>query len=209
MPTVCFISDTHRRHREIEIPPCDVLIHCGDFCSFRQDDRETIQDVDEWFSEQPAKKVLCVAGNHDFELENEGFRFEHAELLTDRLCQVAGLKIYGSPWCPELAGFAFFREDRGLKKAWRQIPASIDILATHTPPWGILDLPSSQTRHLGCRHLQAELARVKPRFHVFGHIHASAGELEQDGTCFLNAAIVGGREMTVQNLPILKSIEAE
>ena len=206
MATVCIFADTHRRHREIEIPPCDVLIHCGDLCSFQQDDREIIQDVDDWFAEQPAGKVLCVAGNHDFELEKEGFQFEHAELLTDRLFEVAGLKIYGSPWCPDLAGFAFFQPDLGLKKKWRQIPADIDILATHTPPRGILDLPSSKSRHLGCPHLLAELSRIKPSVHAFGHIHASAGELHRDGTCYLNAAIVGGREMTVRNLPILKSL---
>ncbi|MFK7789193.1 MAG: metallophosphoesterase [Phycisphaeraceae bacterium] len=116
MPAVCFIADTHRKHRELEIPPCDVLIHCGDVCSFRQDDRETIQDIDEWFAQQSAGKVLCVAGNHDFELEKKGFRFEHAELLTDRLIEVAGLKIYGSPWCPDLEGFAFFQPVLGLKK---------------------------------------------------------------------------------------------
>ncbi|MEO0476851.1 MAG: metallophosphoesterase family protein [Planctomycetota bacterium] len=209
MSTVCFIADTHRRHREVEIPECDILIHCGDLCSFRQHDRETIQDIDQWFAEQPVEHVLCVAGNHDFELEKDGFRFDNAELLTDRYIELEGLKIYGTPWCPDLSGFAFYRPDLGLKKAWRKIPAGLDILVTHTPPWGILDLPSSQSRHLGCQHLLAELDRINPRIHAFGHIHASAGERVQDGTCYINAAVVGGREMAVRNLPTLKSIEPE
>jgi Icc-related predicted phosphoesterase len=207
MVDVCFIADTHRRHREIEIPDCDILIHCGDICSFKQDDRETIQDIDAWFAEQPAGKVLCVAGNHDFELEKEGFEFEHADLLTDRMVEVAGLKIYGSPWCPDLPGFAFYQSESGLKKKWRMIPSDIDILVTHTPPRGVLDLPSSKSRHLGCPHLLQELLRVNPQIHAFGHIHASAGEIEVDGRESINAAIVGGREMLVRNLPVLRSIK--
>lgn len=206
MATICFIADTHRRHREVTIPPCDILIHCGDVCSFRQDDRETIQDIDEWFAEQPAEHMLCVAGNHDFELEKEGFAFEHAQLLTDRLVEVAGLRIYGSPWCPDLAGFAFYQSELGLKKKWRQIPEGIDILVTHTPPKGILDMPSSKARHLGCPYLLDAVARVRPKVHAFGHIHASAGEEKHDGTSYLNAAIVGGREMTVRNLPIMRTL---
>ena len=191
------------------IPPCDVLIHCGDICSFQQHDRETIQDVDEWFAQQPAETVLCVAGNHDFLMENNGFRFEHAELLTDRLIEVAGLNIYGSPWCPDLPGFAFYQSELGLKKKWRQIPRDIDVLVTHTPPRGVLDLPSSKARHLGCPHLRDELLRIRPKIHAFGHIHASAGAIERDGMWYINAAIVSGRGMTVRNLPTVRLVEVE
>src|SRR5215471_14674334 len=66
MASLCILSDTHRKHREITIPDCDILIHCGDFCSFQRADLQTLKDVDAWFSESPAKHVLCVGGNHDF-----------------------------------------------------------------------------------------------------------------------------------------------
>jgi hypothetical protein len=45
-----------------------------------------------------------------------------------------------------------------------------DILITHGPPRGHLDL-----LHLGCMHLLRELWRVRPKLHVFGHIHGGAG----------------------------------
>ena len=32
-----FVSDTHELHEEIVVPPCDVLVHCGDFTNFAPD----------------------------------------------------------------------------------------------------------------------------------------------------------------------------
>ncbi|MDB6079917.1 MAG: Ser/Thr protein phosphatase family protein, partial [Akkermansiaceae bacterium] len=54
MPVVCVIADTHRKHRDLTIPPCDLLIHGGDMCSFQRQDLETLEDVDQWFCEVPA-----------------------------------------------------------------------------------------------------------------------------------------------------------
>ena len=96
----------------------------------------------------------------------------------------------------------------GFKKKWRRIPAGIDILATHTPPYGILDLPTARTQNLGCPFLLEELSRIKPRVHVFGHIHASHGESRDDRTLYLNTAIVGGRDMQVRNSPTVKEVDA-
>ena len=203
MITLCIIADTHRRHREIVVPPCDILIHCGDMCSFREDDLETLEDIDDWFATLPAKRVICVAGNHDYLLETEDYSFRHATLLRDQGVEIQGLKFYGSPWCPFLSGFAHYLDDTGLQECWRAIPAGIDVLVTHTPPYGVLDLPSSGDRHLGCEYLRDELSRIRPRLHVFGHIHASHGDHEGPITHSINAAVVGGRDMMVRHQPTL------
>ena len=158
MPDICFIADSHRRHRELAIPDCDILIHCGDIGSFNQDEKDTLDDIDLWFAEQPAKHVLCVPGNHDFGLES-GYEFKNARLLEDSHVEIEGLKIYGSPWVPMLAGFAYFLEEGQLLEKWKQIPENTDVLVTHTPPYGILDLPSSKARHLGCPQLREEFGR--------------------------------------------------
>lgn len=54
--------------------------------------------------------------------------------------QVYGIKVYGSSWHP-LPGYSFSR-DRGeaLLNQWKNIPADTDVLLTHTPPLGYLDL---------------------------------------------------------------------
>lgn len=51
------------------------------------------------------------------------------------------------------------------------IPSDVDILVTHTPPIGHGDLCCSGVR-AGCVELLATVQqRVKPKYHVFGHIH--------------------------------------
>ena len=49
------------------------------------------------------------------------------------------------------------------------IPHETDVLITHTPPKHHLDL------HIGCPSLLSEIWRVKPRLHVFGHVHSGHG----------------------------------
>ncbi len=203
MPSLCLISDTHRLHRGLTLPPADVLIHCGDFCSFHRADLEVLADVDAWFAECPATHVLCTGGNHDHELDAGTFRFSHATFLKDRLVEVAGLSFYGAPWVPELRGFAFYATEEELIEKWKLIPAGIDVLITHTPPEGILDLPFNGTRHIGCTHLRQELKRIRPRLHVFGHVHASYGDVTEEGTRYINAAVVAGARFELSHAPVL------
>jgi Icc-related predicted phosphoesterase len=201
MASLCIISDTHRRHREITIPACDILIHCGDFCSFRREDLQTLKDVDAWFSRTPAKHILCIGGNHDFLLQTQEFRFRHAQFLEDSCVEISGLTFYGTPWCPDLSGFAYYANADELLDRWKRIPSGIDVLITHTPPYGILDLPTSGAVHLGCPHLQQELKRIRPRLHVFGHVHASHGMNKTQTTHYINASIVGGPDFAVRHAP--------
>jgi len=58
---------------------------------------------------------------------------------------------------------------------WNKIPDDTDILVTHTPPVGHGDLCCTGIR-AGCVELLTTVQqRVKPKYHVFGHIHE--GEL--------------------------------
>jgi len=77
------------------------------------------------------------------------------------------------------------------------IPNDVDILITHGPPRGILDLLSINNRrdgelpNVGCDHLLSKIQEVKPKIHIFGHIHESRGMFESDGTFFINASSLG------------------
>ena len=55
------------------------------------------------------------------------------------------------------------------------IPTGIDILVTHGPPRGVLDRVVSGER-VGSSALADAVARVRPRLHVFGHIHEARGQ---------------------------------
>lgn len=87
------------------------------------------------------------------------------------------IKVYGSPYQPEhyLMGFTLPLGPQ-LEAKWAQIPNDTDILITHGPPKGVLDGLFDGT-HVGCQHLlEAVQHRVKPRVHLFGHIHEGYGK---------------------------------
>jgi Icc-related predicted phosphoesterase len=86
------------------------------------------------------------------------------------------IRIYGAPQIPACGPMNVhaFQYPRG-RDAWSEtVPEDIDILITHTPPKYHLDL--SLPQELGCEHLLAEVKRVKPTLHVFGHVHWGAGQ---------------------------------
>jgi Icc-related predicted phosphoesterase len=73
---------------------------------------------------------------------------------------------------------------------WKEIPTETDILITHGPPKDILDLCYSKD-HAGCEFLREEiLNRIKPKYHVFGHIHETYGTEVIGETTFINASSV-------------------
>ncbi|XP_014261829.1 metallophosphoesterase domain-containing protein 1 isoform X2 [Cimex lectularius] len=109
--------------------------------------------------------------------------------LQDESVVIAGLKIYGSPWQPEFHGWAF-NVPRGRKclEKWDLIPDDTDILVTHTPPIGHGDLCCSGVR-AGCVELLSTVQRrVKPKYHVFGHIHEGYGITTDGSVIYVNAS---------------------
>ena len=69
---------------------------------------------------------------------------------------------------------AFNFNSEEIKEKWDLIPGDTDILMTHSPPYGILDV-SKQGINSGCANLMRRVREVKPLVHVFGHIHEGHG----------------------------------
>lgn len=46
---------------------------------------------------------------------------------------------------------------------------------THGPPYNILDLVDRNDENVGCESLTQRLPSLKPRLHLFGHIHEAHG----------------------------------
>lgn len=190
MPTIVCVSDTHGFHVRTEIPPGDVLIHAGDIT--RRGDLADVRAFDAWLGTLPHPHKIVIAGNHDwcFERDPDAARaaITNAVYLQDAAVTVAGLTVYGSPWQPRFHDWAF-NLDRGplLAEKWALIPPGIDVLVTHGPPHGIGDLCLGGDR-AGCVDLLARVRVVRPKLHVFGHIHEAAGVTTADGTVFVNAS---------------------
>lgn len=109
--------------------------------------------------------------------------------LEDSATSVLGLNVYGTPWQPEYCGWAF-NLPRGTEclKKWNEIPVGTDILVTHTPPAGYGDRCATGVR-AGCVELLNTVQkRVKPKYHIYGHIHEGYGVRSDGKTVFINAS---------------------
>lgn len=195
MRIVC-LSDTHNRTDGLVVPEGDLLLHAGDLTSGGSEDE--VAHAARWLARLPHPAKVVVAGNHDFLFEREPekarailARVPGLTYLEDTGVVVAGLSIHGSPWQPWFFDWAFNLERNGkeLARVWAQVPAGVDVLLTHSPPYGILDR-TLDGRPVGCERLAAALARIRPRLHVFGHIHEGAGTLEVGVTRYVNAAVL-------------------
>jgi Icc-related predicted phosphoesterase len=54
----------------------------------------------------------------------------------------------------------------------------------------VLDTAHPNTAHLGCEELAEAIQQIRPRLHVFGHIHGGQGQLSSGGTLYVNASVV-------------------
>jgi len=198
---VC-ISDTHMRH-DIEIPEGDVLIHCGDFAITR-DSMADLKVFAEWFQALPHKHKILVPGNHDwaFERDEENARklLPDVTVLIDEAIEIDGVKFYGTPVQPVFYHWAFNTSRHKREMAFSRIPEDTTILITHSPPYGILD--EVRGENVGCPALKQRVDTIKPKYHVFGHIHPSYGVIEEDGTTFINASLLDD-SYTLVNEPIV------
>lgn len=220
MIRIACISDTHNQHYGINIPECDILVHAGDF-SYMGTAIDVIE-LNAWFGKLKAsgkvKEIIAIAGNHDWICEkNPSYAaslFTNCIYLNEQPAEVMGLKFFGSPIQPEFCNWAFNRK-RGeeIARNWAKIPEDTQVLVTHGPPWGILDIVSDRPystvvgpEHLGCLDLRKRLDELPQlKAHIFGHIHDSNGQHKTaDGKLFVNAAICDEGYKPVQPVNIIE-----
>ena len=209
MARIVCLSDTHNYNEQIKVPDGDILIHAGDATI-----KGTQFEVEEflgWFSSLPHKNKIFVAGNHDwfYETDNRLARLLTADFnvkyLQDSFVKIGNLQIYGSPWQPRFYDWAF-NLNRGAEIAekWKMIPADTDILITHGPPFEILD-QTPNFDFAGCEELRKTIETIRPKAHIFGHIHSGYGTIEKFGVKFVNASICD-ESYAPSNLPIIIDI---
>jgi Icc-related predicted phosphoesterase len=206
------LSDTHTFYEEVSVQPADVLIHAGDWnCYYSKSLKKFIK----WLKKQPVKHCVVVAGNHDkfAEQENKKTReyFEKAGIhyLENSGVEIDGVKFWGSPYTPKFMNW-WFMSERGDKilTHWKKIPAGTDVLITHGPPFGILDgdyyANGDLKANVGCMDLLNMVKELKPKLHVFGHIHADYGVEQREETLFVNCALCAASGINrIVNAPMI------
>ena len=211
MTRLVFISDTHDHDLdEIGIPEGDILIHCGDATSMG-----TVNQIARFnfmLGKLPHKHKIIIAGNHDWLFQQSPemakIMITNAIYLENSSVIVEGIKFWGSPATPFFHDWAFNydRASEDLYRIWSRIPEDTDVLITHGPPLGIGDI-TYRGEQVGCYDLFHRVRVVKPKIHVFGHIHYSYGDHGLSlGTRFINASTCDERYQPT-NKPIVIDYE--
>ena len=189
-----------------ELNETDLVIIAGDFSplDIQQNKKSMKQWIEttfiDWLKSLKAKKIIFIAGNHDFVCTPEimvlptlNFEFDFyfdffkpllsEHCLSDKvsyLCnnqiEFEGLKIYGCPNVVGLTGWAFGDSERtGVYKKITEC----DILVTHQPPkiggLGKVKL-NNLIKEFGSMNLLNAIKSVKPKFVFCGHIHGGNHE---------------------------------
>ena len=199
MTRLVLLADSHGFHSGLRVPDGDILVHAGDLTG-----RGTLRELEEanrWLASLPHPFKIAIAGNHDFCFQDEPDEARRtltaALYLQDDAVQVDGIRFWGSPWQPWFYDWAFnLKRGPALAQKWALIPDGVDVLVTHGPPAGILDR-TGDGREVGCEDLLRRVEVVRPRLHVFGHIHEGRGALWRDGTLFVNASVSEGARPAV------------
>lgn len=184
-------SDTHSFHDRIRIPDGDMLIFAGDMCNTGT--LEEAISFAKWLELLPHKYKIVIPGNHDRILETNPQiakdLFDNISYyLIDQMIEIEGIRFYGSPWTPKFGRWSFMLNKEQIKQKWEIVPKDIDILITHGPPKEILDTTYSED-DAGCPYLLDRIKEIKPKYHIFGHIHEAYGTRYSKDTIYCNVSI--------------------
>ena len=161
---ILHISDTHGKHHQLkDLPEADVIVHTGDITE--EGTEEEVKDFIEWFSGLSYAHKIFIAGNHDdclYGANIEGLTGNVHYLCNDGIT-IDGIKFYGVPM------FLHDDLDGNLPELFGRIPDYTDVLLTHQPPLGILD--EQDGINYGDYTLLKRVMDVRPKCHLFGHLH--------------------------------------
>lgn len=147
------LSDTHGKHRCLRVPGGDFLIHAGDFTMLNN--RSSVLDFNSWLQDLPHRHKIVIPGNHEFNFHRSKWRelITSATLVVNEAIEVGGLRIWGSPVTPSDSGAFGGMIERDRKRVFSMIPEGTDVVITHSPSFGILDLESVEGEHQGCKEI--------------------------------------------------------
>lgn len=208
---VYHFSDTHSLESTLQLPDLSdvrVMVFSGDESNYRDVEtnmREFYQFV-EWYGNVPFYgEKLMIAGNHSSAIFNKSrdckrwMIANNIVYLEDEEITINQVKFYGSPRSPNFGNWFFMSDRNKIHKYWDAIPEDTNVLITHTPPKGKLDLSVDRDGNLemcGCSNLSKRVKQLPAlKANLFGHIHNSRytqnfGILHQDGIIYSNATCV-------------------
>lgn len=179
------ISDSHSFEKEYNIPDgIDVICYTGDESNNHSQhlNHNEFLDFVRWYAEVPVQHKLFIPGNHSSfcyhnEKEARSILKEHGiTWLHKEEYIIDGVKFYGDGTSPSFGNWYYMCKRETINRHWELIPDDTNVLLTHTPPKGILDLTENRDHSLemcGCSSLGKRVRQLKElKYHCFGHIHS-------------------------------------
>lgn len=215
---VVAISDIHG-YLPKDLPEGDVLCIAGDIMPLdvQSDLAASISwfllDFKPWAEASHFKKVIFVAGNHDFMFQWIGHDKNRtgAEVmkkllgnhkkdsklvyLQDSSFEFEGKRFYGTPWIEDLERWAFYASPEELEKKWSTIPKKCDVFISHMPPrrsgLGMVLQPGWNYGSDYGSQLLAEILNTRTIKHaICGHVHSGQhAELQYNGCICTNVSL--------------------
>ena len=205
MYRITTISDTHSKHKSITpfLPGGDILIHAGDLTSMGY--KYEIEEFCKWFDSIDNYDLkVFIAGNHDYGFEErvdetmeivnsyKTINYLQDDWVGFQKGDLREIRIWGSPWQPEFHNWAFNlkRNSKELEDKWNLISDDSDIVVTHGPAYGYVDMVYDRYDNLGCEKLIQRIEQFNPSIHICGHIHTGYGYRTNGKTHFINASVL-------------------
>lgn len=168
---IVFISDTHLCHSSLTIPPCHILVHCGDIAfrgSLLSDDESIniYKSFNQWIQKAaPDAHKIVIAGNHDSYLEKIGTEKAQELLfncvyLNNSSFTAHGIHFFGSPVSQETSKKSkAFQSNEHISSFLASLPTTVDILVTHS-------------NNIISDH---RMKQLNTKIHAWGHFHNMYG----------------------------------
>lgn len=119
--------------------------------------------------------------------------------LNKESVNINGYNFYGDPITPSFGNWSFMCKRESIYKHWELIPKDTDVLITHGPPKGVLDLSYSRENKLefcGDSALLKAINKIDSiKLSCFGHLHnceniINNGILKREDKIFSNGSCV-------------------
>lgn len=150
----------------------DLVIGAGDFCNMR----EGLDHAMQMLSEIAAPMVM-VPGNAESADELGTAALPNMTVLHGTSVEIDGLRLFGLGYGVPMTPFGEWSCDLSEALAEQMLDActETDILITHSPPKGLVDLTSGGLS-VGSTAIRAAIERIQPQLALCGHIHDSWGQ---------------------------------
>jgi len=187
MPQLESAANLRRRYNDI-----DVVVSCGDLPSVYLEFIVSILNV----------PLFYVRGNHDehYSEKPPGGENLHKRILTYKDITFTGLEgsiqyNRGKIQYSEMEMF-WMVANMGPKLTFHRLRKGrpVDVFITHSPVWGIHDLPDRP--HNGFRAMKRYLQWYRPRYMLHGHVH-TYDRRQTTRTKYLDTCIMNINPITV------------